>query len=72
MNLMEKSLVNNYGVKFDSLRVIMKKNLKSKNRKNLTDKAGRILVSLFFEYGVVNHQTIVPSLLTASQKQCVA
>lgn len=47
MNLMEKSLVNNYGVKFDSLRVIMKKNLKCKNRKNLTDKAGRILVSLF-------------------------
>lgn len=47
MNLMEKSLVNNYGVKFDSLRVIMIKNLKSKNRKNLTDKAGRILVSLF-------------------------
>lgn len=28
MNLMEKSLVNNHGVKFDSLRVIMKKNLK--------------------------------------------
>lgn len=29
MNLMEKSLVNNYGVKFDSLRVIMKKKEKS-------------------------------------------
>lgn len=33
MNLMEKSLVNNYGVKFDSLRVIMKKILSPKTEK---------------------------------------
>lgn len=47
MNLMEKFLVNNYGVKFDLLWVIMNKNLKFKNWKNLIDKVGCILVSLF-------------------------